>query len=431
MDKLTSDQQGEFLNTFQDLGICPDFSSPENLKQWMIEYAKSQTKEPKMEIPSSSHHTSPGYGSKSTPSTMVLHLPKIDRFAGGKSVGKNDISYDVWRFRVIQLLNSDLYSEGVITQAVQQCLTGEAARVVVGLGGHAKVGDIIRKFDSIYGDLEKEEHILGEFYKTLQRDDEDVSTWGCRLEDLMNKAVKKGMIDPAVAYEKLRTRFWEGLRQELKDASGHKFDTIKDFDDLRVELREIEQNKKHRKEETQQGKKLTTSKMAIKSENQSHQDFSQFASALQQLTTEVASIKTHLNVQQSKNPLHYPAWNLPPPQKSQSQRYGMQQQRQRFSTPPPQSSNFGATYNRQNQRGGYQGNRYGQTFTYKNERPTMEATNNTFERNPTTLQTTDDDTLPTCWNCGQIGHIKIGCRVRTDHLRSNLNGPRPATRGGR
>jgi UDP-N-acetylglucosamine pyrophosphorylase len=33
---------------------------------------------------------------------------------------------------------------------------------------------------------------------------------------------------------------WNGLRKELKDASGHKYDSIKDFDSLRVAIRQME-----------------------------------------------------------------------------------------------------------------------------------------------------------------------------------------------
>jgi hypothetical protein len=32
---------------------------------------------------------------------------------------------------------------------------------------------------------------------------------------------------------------WNGLRKDLKDASGHKYDSIKDFDSLRVAIRQI------------------------------------------------------------------------------------------------------------------------------------------------------------------------------------------------
>lgn len=40
----------------------------------------------------------------------------------------------------------------------------------------------------------------------------------------------------------LRNMFWQGLKPVLKDISGYKFEKIKDFDKLRVEIRKLEQD---------------------------------------------------------------------------------------------------------------------------------------------------------------------------------------------
>ncbi|KAL5013047.1 hypothetical protein ScPMuIL_011598 [Solemya velum] len=50
----------------------------------------------------------------------------------------------------------------------------------------------------------------------------------------------------------LRVMFWTGLRQRLKDISGHKFDTIEDFDSLRVAIRQIEHSLLERTDEAYQ-----------------------------------------------------------------------------------------------------------------------------------------------------------------------------------
>ena len=39
--------------------------------------------------------------------------------------------------------------------------------------------------------------------------------------------------------------FWTGLKKELKDVSGHKFDRISTFDELRVAIRQIERDLQH------------------------------------------------------------------------------------------------------------------------------------------------------------------------------------------
>jgi hypothetical protein len=56
----------------------------------------------------------------------------------------------------------------------------------------------------------------------------------------LRKLVEQGLIGTYGSDEMLKSKFWSGLRQELKDVSGFKYETIGDFDKLRVELRKIE-----------------------------------------------------------------------------------------------------------------------------------------------------------------------------------------------
>jgi hypothetical protein len=59
-----------------------------------------------------------------------------------------------------------------------------------------------------------------------QRNDEDGISWSCRLEDIMGRARDMGAIHPSEVKRMLHI-FWNGLRKDLKDASGHKCDSIK------------------------------------------------------------------------------------------------------------------------------------------------------------------------------------------------------------
>ena len=43
----------------------------------------------------------------------------------------------------------------------------------------------------------------------------------------------------------------------------------------------------------------------------------------------------------------------------------------------------------------------------------------------------ESDREITCYRCGQVGHVKSGCRVRLDHSKKDLNSSRPASRCGR
>lgn len=58
------------------------------------------------------------------------------------------------------------------------------------------------------------------------------------------------MISHHDSEEMLRTKFWAGLRQDLKDISGFKFEMIKDFDKLGVKLRKMDRENKPPEKQT-------------------------------------------------------------------------------------------------------------------------------------------------------------------------------------
>lgn len=63
-----------------------------------------------------------------------------------------------------------------------------------------------------------------------QKEDKDITNWNCRLENVIGRANDLGMVQVNDFEAMLHFILWTGLRQYLKDASSHKYDTIKDFD---------------------------------------------------------------------------------------------------------------------------------------------------------------------------------------------------------
>jgi hypothetical protein len=62
-----------------------------------------------------------------------------------------------------------------------------------------------------------------------------------KLESIIQSAVEKGDISIVAKNQMLKSKFWSGLRDPLlENSSRYKFDTIKDFDQLRKEIRTIE-----------------------------------------------------------------------------------------------------------------------------------------------------------------------------------------------
>ena len=91
------------------------------------------------------------------------------------------------------------------------------------------IDDIVGKLDGIYSNVEASEIVLSQYYYANQGDSENVAAWGCRLEDLLDRANTKNNIDAGAIDEMLSTKFFSGLLSELRDISRHKFDAIKSF----------------------------------------------------------------------------------------------------------------------------------------------------------------------------------------------------------
>jgi hypothetical protein len=87
---------------------------------------------------------------------------------------------------------------------MRRSLKGSASRVLMRLGPNASVEEILYKLDSVYGIVEEKETLLANFYSARQKENEDVSTWACRLEDLLGKTLIQGQINPDDENDMLR-----------------------------------------------------------------------------------------------------------------------------------------------------------------------------------------------------------------------------------
>nr|KAG5687327.1 hypothetical protein BaRGS_011733 [Batillaria attramentaria] len=220
------------------------------------------------------------------------------------------------------------------------------------LGTHSTLENLLTKFGSVYGATQSKESILAQFYSARQQKGEDVSSWSCRLEDLLMRAEELGQVDPGKRGEMLRCMLWTGLLPDLKDRSGYKFDTVKDFDKLRTELRRIEQESVQRTEQTSKTKTSAMSNMASTSDEQDDKSRIQaLEGAVQKLTDELKKL------QKQRDPA------------------GVRGQQQ-----------------------------------FKNAGPSGQQTQASGQ--PGRRKQGDG---PVCYRCGEKGHIRAGCKVRLDH----------------
>jgi hypothetical protein len=113
------------------------------------------------------------------------------------------------------------------------------------LGEDASLEDILHKLETVYGIVESGMTLLQQFYNAHQEVQESVAEYGCRLEDILGKAVRRGAVSKQQVGEMLRNKLWTGLRDErMRNATRYKYETVKDVDMLMAELRAVEHEMK-------------------------------------------------------------------------------------------------------------------------------------------------------------------------------------------
>ncbi len=375
---------------FTELGVKPNLESAESLQKWMTEW--THPKEVKQEKEGVKPNTE-------TSRQLSDRIPRLPNFTA-TSEHKDSMPYDVWRYEVECLLLSELHSRDSIAEAVRRSLKGEAAKVAMRLGVGITTREILRKFDGLYGTVATEASLLTQFYASQQAESEDVATWSVRLEDIIQKVVSKGLISQGTTNEMLRSKLWTGLANDrLKQATRYKYDTITNYDDLVVELRRVEQEMSPTKPNEKKSEKKLKTQM------------------IQKRTEVDDRTSSHTHEERTKDA---PDW------KKLEEKLDRIEKDVSALKADRQNSDSRGTYER-NSRGSYRGNSRG---TYKgNSRGRYRGNNRTRyqdtrgDRSSEGLDKGNGDTI-ICYRCGGEGHIALGCRVRTDHLRQ-LNDESP------
>ena len=133
-------------------------------------------------------------------------------------------------------------------QPFRSSLKGTAREILIPLGENASVDNIIAKLEDFYGNVCTLENIMQNFYFDHQQEGESIVTYGSRLEQCISKAVRLGHIDANAKDAMLRSKFWSGLKSsQLRNATRHKYESVKEFHSLLREVRQIEQEENNLK----------------------------------------------------------------------------------------------------------------------------------------------------------------------------------------
>ena len=226
--KFTPEEKELLVSRFEEMETKPKMDDKDALRQWMVDYVSSSTKP----------FTNSDGSHQSGKPAHVIQIPRIVNFSG--SGDPKEVSYETWKYEVLTLVKEGTHSLKEVSTAAKKSLRGEASNAVRRLGIDADLDNIIHKLDGIYGLVEDSESLLSQFYSAKQKVDEKVSSWGCRLEDLLDRASQQEALHSRTLNDMLRTKFWSGLLPHLKEAARHKVESVRDFDQLRIEVRKIE-----------------------------------------------------------------------------------------------------------------------------------------------------------------------------------------------
>jgi hypothetical protein len=273
----------------------------------------------------------------------------------------------------------------LIATSAKKSLRGEAAKIARRLGCDTTLDDLIKKFDGIYGTVEDSNVLLSQFYSAIQLPDETVSAWGCRLEDLLDRAITSGLSMPGQSLNNmLRDQFWGGLHHHLKEPMRHQMSKITDFDEFRIETRKIEREKSKlpKDDPTMNVKKPAQVKMITADDTKRSLDLDELKGMVCQINSRLSNLESGLKNNTSSHPekINFPRRNWS--RRSQS---------------------------RGRPRGGYRDyHNWHSDKSNKTEHHSSQQSGGPQSSRKREIQ---------CYRCHQIGHVAIGCRADlSNHL---------------
>lgn len=427
MSDLTEQEGKQLVEALNKLKIKPKFDTTEDLESWLKAYGA----EPEVKV-------EPGTASAKATSVTSTYQPqpRISLFYGDNV--KGEATYAQWKYEVKCLLLEKTHKPEALAQAIRRSLRGEASNLVRRLGIGATIPEILDKFESVYGAVDTKENLLAKFYSAKQEENEDVTKWSCRLEDILSSAVERRLVDPSKVNEMLHNMFWQGLKPSLKDISGYKFEQVLDFDKLRVEVRKLEQDHLHTSAAPKAESKAQCN--LVTEDKKDNTEMREIKTMLQSLTSTVKQLEEKVNSTSD--------FQIQPNNQGQSSHYNRRSQgprntqynNQNVQAPPSFNNNLGNRGKRRQRHQNIQPQNFNNSNQYfaNQSRPQQDSYNNNQNNynnsqgysqnqgpNQNQAYNNEGDNFnrgPLCFRCRQYGHYQWQCPVsRMDHSRKHLN----------
>lgn len=227
---------------FAALGCKPEYTALQ-LDQWLTEQADQQSKDKVKTEPKADSEAiggeEEGKGLKALSALIQVNPPRLPNFSG--ETNKGDVGFGQWKYEVECLNKDPSQKQSLLLQAIRRSVRGTAADVLLHLGETVSVNTIIDKFNVVFGDVLGSQQIMEKFYSAKQDQKESVATWGCRIEDLLDKAKRSGSVSEDETQKMLQEKLWSGLyNREMKAALRHHHDASMSYHELFRHARVIE-----------------------------------------------------------------------------------------------------------------------------------------------------------------------------------------------
>ena len=135
--------------------------------------------------------------------------------------------------------------------AIHQSVKGTAGDVLLSMPEGSTSHDILDKFDKYFGNVLSVNMLTEQFHSSKQQPKENVVTWSCRLQRMLDHIGQKEHMPRSYYDQLLRAKFWNGLSvKHIKEATRHRFENSESFDEFFAAARSLEL------EETQSSKQL-------------------------------------------------------------------------------------------------------------------------------------------------------------------------------